>query len=136
MPVHDRITAVSGLAPPPGYSHAVTASGHLAFVSGQIALDTDGQVVGIGDLAVQTEQALTNLHRIIKSMGADWPDVLKLGWYLLDVKDVQIIREVRNRVIRPALGDLPNPASTLVQVAALVRPEFLVEVDAVVAVPD
>jgi enamine deaminase RidA (YjgF/YER057c/UK114 family) len=49
---------------------------------------------------------------------------------------VLTIREVRDRLIRPALGDRPNPASTLVQVAALFRPEFLVEVDAVVALPD
>jgi enamine deaminase RidA (YjgF/YER057c/UK114 family) len=110
-------------------------SGRLAFVSGQIALDAEGRVVGPGDLAAQTRQSLGNLHRILRALGADWPDVARFGWYVVDATQVQTIRDVRDEVIRPALGDLPNPASTLVQVAALFRPEFLVEVEAVVAIP-
>jgi enamine deaminase RidA (YjgF/YER057c/UK114 family) len=113
----------------------VVVSGRLAFVSGQVALDADGQLVGPGDLAAQVRQALHNLHRILTELGADWPDVVKLGWYVLDASGVQVIRDVRDEMIRPALGDLPNPASTLVQVAALFRPGFLVEVDAVAALP-
>jgi enamine deaminase RidA (YjgF/YER057c/UK114 family) len=136
MPVHDRLTAVPDLAAGPGYAHAVTVSGRLAFVSGQVGMDADGRVVGPGDLAAQTRQALTNLHRILRTLGADWPDVARFGWYLLDVSQVQTIRDVRDEVIRPAMGDRPNPASTLVQVSALFRPEFLMEVEAVVALPD
>ena len=100
MPIVDRLASVPDLAPGPGFAHAVTITGKLAFVSGQVALDSDSQLAGPGDLAAQTAQALRNLHRI-------------LG----------------------ALGGGPNPASTLVQVAALFWPELLVEVDAVVAVP-
>jgi len=58
-----------------------------------------------------------------------------LGWYVLDAGQVQFVRDARDALLRPALGDSPNPASTLVQVAALFRPEFLVEVDAIVALP-
>ncbi len=135
MPVVDRLVSVPDVAPPPGFAHAVTVSGRLAFVSGQVALDADGEVVGPGDLAAQTAQALRNLHSILRGLGADWPDVVRLGWYILDAASVQVIRDVRDEFIRPSLGDLPNPASTLVQVAALVRPEFLVEVEAVAALP-
>ncbi len=136
MPILDRVVEAPGLAPGPGYAHAVTVTGRLAFVAGQVAAGTDGALVGPGDLAKQTEQALGNLGRVLGTLGADWPDVVKLGWYVLDARELQTIRDVRDAVLRPSLGDRPNPASTLVQVAALFRPGFLVEVDAVVALPD
>ena len=136
MPVTNRLTYVPDVAPPPGFAHAVTASGPVTFVSGQVALDAHGNVVGAGDLAMQTRQALNNLHAVVRALGADWPDVVRFGWYVLDAGSVQVIRDVRDELIRPSLGDLPNPASTLVQVAALFRPEFLVEVEAVVALRD
>ncbi len=131
----DRLTEVPGVSPGPGFAHAVTVTGQLAFVSGQVALDAAGQVAGPGDLRAQTRQALSNLGAILRALGADWADVIRFGWYVLDASDVQVIRDVRDEMIRPSLGSRPNPASTLVQVAALFRPEFLVEVDAVVAVP-
>ena len=136
VPIVDRLTSVPDVAPGPGFAHAVTTSGKLAFVSGQVALDAGGQLVGPGDLAAQTAQALRNLHRILGALGADWPDVARFAWYVRDAGSVQVIRDVRDEFIGASLGDRPNPASTLVQVAALVRPEFLVEVDAVVALPD
>src|SRR5215469_562424 len=135
MPVTSRLTAVPGVAPGPGFAHAVSVAGSLAFISGQVALNGDGALVGPGDIAAQTRQALANVHAIVRALGADWPDVARFGWYVLDASAVQVIRDVRDEIIRPALGDRPNPASSLVQVAALVRPEFLIEVDAVVALP-
>lgn len=135
MPIHDHLTAVADLAGNPGYAHAVTASGRLAFVSGQVAVDADGKAVG-GDMAAQTRQALGNLHRVLRSLGADWPDVVRFNWYVTDVTDIQAVRDVRDELIRPALGDRPNPASSLVRVAGLYLPELLIEVDAVVSVPE
>lgn len=135
MPVLDRLADVPGVAPGPGFPHAVTTTGRVAFVSGQVALDADGNLVGAGNLAAQTRQALQNLGSILAALGADWSDVARFGWYVLDARAVQVIRDVRDEIIRPALGGRPNPASTLVQVAALVRPEFLIEVEAVVALP-
>jgi enamine deaminase RidA (YjgF/YER057c/UK114 family) len=111
-------------------------SGRLAFVSGQVAIDADGKLVGESDLRAQATQALRNLHGVLRALGADWADVVQFGWYVLDAAEVQAIRDARDEQIRPALGDRPNPASTLVQVASLFRPELLVEVDAVVALPD
>ena len=136
MPVHDRLTEVPDLVPGPGFAHAVTASGRLAFISGQVALDADGELVGPGDLAAQTGQALANMHRVLRALGADWPDVVRFTWYVTDTSQVQVVRDIRDEFIRPALGDRPNPASTLVQVAALVRPDLLIEVEAVAALPE
>jgi len=136
MPRLDHPATVPGVADGPGFSHAVTASGRLAFVSGQVALDADGRLVGAGDPAAQTRQALGNLHKILRALGADWPNVIRFGWFVLDASQVQVIRDAREEFLRPALGNRPNPASTLLQVAGLVRPEFLVEVEAVVALPD
>lgn len=136
MPIHDRITAVPGVAPGRGYAHAVTVSGRLAFVAGQVAVDGDGQLVGPGDLAAQTRQVLANLQQVLSALGADWGDVVRLTWYVLDAGQVQTIRDIRDEFLQPALGGRPNPASTLLQVAGLARPELLVEVDAVVALPD
>jgi enamine deaminase RidA (YjgF/YER057c/UK114 family) len=134
--VHDRLTEVPDMAPGPGYSHVVTASGRLAFISGQVALDADGKLVGPGDLAAQTRQALGNVHRVLRTLGAGWPDVIRFSWYVLDTSEIQVIRDIRDEFIRPALGDRPNPASTLVQVAGLFRPDLLIEVEAVAALPD
>lgn len=135
MPLLDHLTEAAGVAPGPGYSHAVTVSGRLAFVSGQVAVDAAGQLVGADDMGAQATQALRNLQGVLRALGAGWPDVAKLSWFVLDVTEIQAIRDARDEIIRPALGDRPNPASTLVQVASLFRPGFLVEVEAVVALP-
>ena len=133
---NDRLTAAAGLAPGNGYSHAVVTSGRTAFVSGQVALDEDGAVVGGPDVFAQTTQALRNLERVLDALGASWGDVARLGWYVLDASRVQAVRDARDAVLDPVLGDQPRPASTLVQVAALFRPDLVVEVDAVVSLPD
>jgi enamine deaminase RidA (YjgF/YER057c/UK114 family) len=135
VPIVERVSSVPGVAPGPGFIHAVTVSGTLAFVSGQVALDADGRLVGPGDLAAQTRQAMRNLQHILTGLGAGWPDVVRFGWYVLDTSSIQVIRDVRDEFIRPALADRPNPASTLVQVAGLFRADLLIEIDAVAAVP-
>ena len=135
MPIHDRITDVPGVLPGPGYSHAVTVSGRLAFLAGQVGLDADGAFVGVDDLRAQTRQAMANLEAVLTTLGAGWADVVKFTWYLLDAAQVQVIRDVRDEFLRPVLGDRANPASTLLQVAALFRPEALVEIEAIVALP-
>ncbi|WP_245601573.1 RidA family protein [Hamadaea tsunoensis] len=129
------MTEVPGNAPGFGFAHAVTVSGALAFVSGQVPLDADGRLVGPDDTGAQTAQALENLGRVLVTLGADWPDVVKLTWFLTEAADLQPVRDARDALLRPALGDRPNPASSLVRVAGLFRPDVLVEVEAVVALP-
>jgi enamine deaminase RidA (YjgF/YER057c/UK114 family) len=135
VPIHDRLTSTPEVPAGPGYSHAVTASGRLAFISGQVSLDSSGSLVGPGDLAAQTAQCMRNLESVLRELGAGWADVVRFTWYLTDVSEVQVVRDVRDSFIREPLGDRPNPASSLIRVAGLVRPEFLIEVEAVAALP-
>jgi reactive intermediate/imine deaminase len=114
------------------YSHAVRVeAGGVAwlYVSGQIATDTEGNLVGPGDLAGQTEQVFENLARILEAHGATFDDVVKTQTFFTTLKDLAASREVRARYIP---GE--PPASTAVQVAALVVPGALIEVDLVAVV--
>lgn len=122
------------VAPPIGsYSQAVRVEAGDAlwiYVSGQIALDAEGTLVGVDDLRAQTEQVFENLARILEANGATFADVVKLQTYFTTLDDLAGSREVRGRYL-PA----EPPASTAVQVAALVIPEALIEVDVVAVVP-
>jgi enamine deaminase RidA (YjgF/YER057c/UK114 family) len=133
MPI---IRQIIDIPHPARYSHAVVATGKLAFVAGQVALDAEGELVGPGDLGAQTAQALRNMEIVLGELGADWSHVARLTWYLVDVSGIQAVRDAIEAFLRPTLGERPNPASTLIQAAALFRPDALVEVDAVVALPD
>jgi enamine deaminase RidA (YjgF/YER057c/UK114 family) len=114
-----------------GYTHAVVASGRTAYISGQVALDESGQLVGAGDLRAQTEQSLRNLEKILGELGATWSDVIRYTWFVVGEHDLQVIRDVRDEF----LGEAPKPGSSLIKVAGLFRPDVLIEVEAVVAVP-
>jgi enamine deaminase RidA (YjgF/YER057c/UK114 family) len=135
LPIHDRVVSTAEVPAGPGYAHAVTASGRIAFISGQVALDKNGDLVGPGDLAAQTTQCMRNLASVLTELGAGWADVTRFTWYVLDVAEVQVVRDIRDSFIREPLGEQPNPASSLIRVAGLVRPEFLIEVEAVAALP-
>ena len=121
------------IAPPMGsYSHAVrveTGDAVWIYVAGQIATDIDGNLVAPGDLPAQTEQVYENLSRVLEASGATFADVVKLGTYFTTLDDLEGSREVRARYL-PA----EPPASTAVQVAALVLPGALIEVDLVAVV--
>jgi enamine deaminase RidA (YjgF/YER057c/UK114 family) len=121
----------ASLAPGPGYSHGVTISGgHTTWTAGQVAFDADGNVVGEGDIVAQTRRTFENLSAVLHETGATWGDVVKLNYFVTDISRVQEIRAVRNEFLDPDR----LPASTLVQVAGLVRPELLIEIEAVVVV--
>jgi enamine deaminase RidA (YjgF/YER057c/UK114 family) len=121
-----RITAPDGVAPAAQYSHVVLGTGRFVAVSGQIALDEDGKVVGEGDPAAQARQVFENLRRCLAAAGAGFDDVIKLTYFVTDMAHLPAIREARAAHI----PDDRLPASSAVQVAALVRPEFLLEVEA------
>src|SRR3989441_11548034 len=118
------------LSKPTGYTHVVEASGgKTVYVSGQIALDKDGKVVGEGDMKAQAEQVFKNLQAALGAAGATFKDVVKMNTYTTDISQVQAIREVRARYFGEA-----TPASTLVQVVRLARPEFMLEIEVIAAV--
>jgi enamine deaminase RidA (YjgF/YER057c/UK114 family) len=122
-----------GISKPTGYTHVVVAQpGKLAYVSGQVALNAKGEVVGKGDLRAQVTQVMENLKTALAAAGATPDDLIKVNYYVVNLKPEQlpIIREVRAKYFS---AEHP-PASTLVGVTALAREEFMIEIEAVAAV--
>ena len=121
----DHITPPD-VAPGFGYSHVVAATGRLIAISGQVALDESGRLVGPGDPEAQARQVFENLRRCLAAADATFADVVKLTVYVTDLATMTAVRAVRDEYVdttRP-------PASSAVQVAGLVLPELLLEIDA------
>lgn len=115
------------LAKPTGYTHVVVAPDRrTVYIAGQVAYDSSGKVVGVEDFRAQAEQVFTNLRRALASVGGSFEDVVKTTTLITDRKNVPILREVRDRYLDPKRP----PASTLI-VAGLVRPELLLEIEAI-----
>jgi reactive intermediate/imine deaminase len=119
------------LSTPTGYTHIVevTGPGKTIYIAGQIALDKEGKVVGEGDMKAQAEQVFKNLEAALTAAGAKFSDVVKMNTYITDMEKAPAVREVRARYFGTT-----TPASTLVQVAKLARPEFLLEIEVVAAI--
>ena len=119
-----------GLAKPAGFTHVVEVSaGRTIYVSGQLAKDASGNVVGGRDMRAQAEQVFRNIQTALESRGAGLADIVQLTAYIRDMSQLAAYREVRERV----LGSNPRPASSLLGVAALASEEYLVEVEVVAA---
>lgn len=127
-----RIAAPEGVAPGTGYNHVVWGTGRFVAVSGQCALDEKGEVVGEGDADAQARQVFENLRRCLTAAGADFGDVVKVTYFVTDVAHLPAVRAARDEVFAPDR----LPASSAVQVAALFRPELLVEIEAFAIVPE
>jgi 2-iminobutanoate/2-iminopropanoate deaminase len=119
------------LTRPTGYTHIVEVTGpaKTIYISGQIAFDKDGNVVGAGDMKAQAEQVFKNLEIALNAAGAKFSDVVKMNSYITDMSKVQAVRDVRSRYFAET-----SPASTFVQVAGLVRPDLLLEIEVVAVV--
>lgn len=99
----------------------------MVFVSGQVALDAHGNVVGPGDMKAQAHQALLNLKAILAAGDATLADVVKLTVYVTDMSRFADVQAVRGEF----WAGMPLPASTALEVKQLVRKEFLVEIEAI-----
>ncbi|MET8569834.1 RidA family protein [Streptomyces sp. NPDC004783] len=121
-----RIPAPEGVAPAAAYTHVVIGTGRLVAVSGQLALDEDGKLVGEGDAAAQARQVFENLRRCLAAAGATFDDVVKMTYFVTDMAHMPAIRAARAAHI----PDDRLPAASAVQVASLVAPEFLMEIEA------
>lgn len=123
----------STLPAPAGYSHVVSARpARVVWVSGQVAMNPDGTAAPPGDWEAQTRLAFQNVGRALDAAGAGWADVVKLTFFVVDVSALTTIRAVRDDFVDT---DKP-PASSLVQVAGLFRPDLLIEVEAVACPAD
>jgi enamine deaminase RidA (YjgF/YER057c/UK114 family) len=115
-----------------GFSQVVKiGGGQFVYLSGQVALDVAGNLVGNGDFPAQARQVFENLKAGLAAAGADFTQVVKLNIYLTDRANAPVLREVRDRYVNTQ----SPPASTLVIVQGLIREEFLLEVEAVALVP-
>jgi enamine deaminase RidA (YjgF/YER057c/UK114 family) len=101
-------------------------TGRFVAVSGQLPLDENGKLVGESDPAAQARQVFENLRRCLAAAGATFEDVVKLTCFVTDTAHLPAVRAARAAHI----PDDRLPASSAVQVAALVRPEFLMEIEA------
>lgn len=132
---HTRLHNPPELHQPFGYSHvAEVTGGKLVYIAGQVALDAAGNLVGEDDFAAQARQVFANLKSALAAAGASFQDVIKLNYYCADSVDLAVhlpmVREIRDAYVNTAAP----PASTFVVVRKLVRPEWLIEVEAVAAV--
>ena len=107
------------------------SNGRLIHVAGQIPWDAEGRTVAKGDVAGQTRQVFENIRAVLAEAGADLEHVIKITIFAADIRYRDEINRVRGETFSP-----PYPASTQVAVAALVDPEWLVEIEAVAFVPD
>ena len=112
----------------PAYSQGVkvTGPGTFLYVSGQISQDTRGHIVGRGDFPAQARQVLKNLKAMVEAGGGKLSDVVKITFFLTDVRYRQDLVSIREEFFGPKL-----PASTLITTPALAHPDYLIEIEAV-----
>lgn len=120
-----------GLAPALGpYSYGVKVqNGELLFISGCVALDESGRLVGKGDVALQAEQVMKNLKAVVEAAGGALSDIVKVTNYMRDAREFPKLAAVRARYL-PA----PFPASTMVEVSRLIHEDMLVEIEAIAVI--
>jgi enamine deaminase RidA (YjgF/YER057c/UK114 family) len=129
-----RFLSPKTLAPPPGYSYAVEATGpgRTIYLAGQLGLDLDNKLVGeADDFRAQCAKAFENLGFALAAVGATFNDVVKINNYLTDMSHIGIFREVRDAF----LNTKAPPASTTVAISQLARPGALFEIEAIAVLP-
>ena len=103
--------------------------GRLLYISGQVAWDANGNIVGKEDVRAQARQTFENLRGVLRAAGGDLPNLMKVTTYITKIEDFPTVAQARGEVFQ---GELP--ASTLIVVKSLFHPDFLIEVEGVAAV--
>ena len=103
--------------------------GRLLYISGQVAWDTSGNIVGKGDVRAQARQTFQNLRQVVQAAGGDLGNLMKMTTYITRIEDRPAVAEARGEVF-----DGEVPASTLIVVKSLFHPDFLVEIEGVAVV--
>jgi 2-iminobutanoate/2-iminopropanoate deaminase len=112
--------------PSGSYSQVViTEPGRMVFVAGQVAMDEEGKTIGIGDVRAQAKQALKNIIMGVEAAGGTKTDIVSMSVFTTDARYHSDVNAVRREVFGSDF-----PASTMVQVVALARPELLIEINA------
>ncbi|PSL44326.1 enamine deaminase RidA (YjgF/YER057c/UK114 family) [Chitinophaga niastensis] len=129
-----QMTNPAAVATPHGYSQAAVidlGNCKMIIISGQVALDKQGILIGKDDAGKQTEQSFLNIKNIIEEAGGTMDNIVKLGYFVTDVAQIQTIRSVRDKFINTE----KPPTSTLVQVNKLFRNDVLIEIEATAIIP-
>jgi reactive intermediate/imine deaminase len=119
--------------PPPAaeYSHGwIVEGGRLVIISGQVPEDVGGNIVGPGDFEKQARQAFENVRLMLEAAGATFKDIVKLMVLLTEQDQWQPFCKIRREYL-----EAPYPATTLLVVKSLARPEWMVEIEAMAVVP-
>ena len=116
-----------------GYSHGVTASGVLVFVSGQIGWDEKQRLVG-DDLPGQVKAALSNIVSIVAAAGGKPDNIVRMTWYVVDKDDYVAKRHAIGEAYRSVLGR-HFPSMSVVEVSGLIEDGALVEIEATAVMP-
>jgi enamine deaminase RidA (YjgF/YER057c/UK114 family) len=127
-----RLSNPPALSKPNGYSHvAEVTGGRTIYLSGQVALDAEGRLVGAGDMRAQAQQVFANLKAALESVGADFSAVVKLTYFIVDITQMPLVRAARAQYM-----NMENPpASSAFEVRSLVREDLLIEIEAIAVVP-
>jgi enamine deaminase RidA (YjgF/YER057c/UK114 family) len=135
--IERTIVETTGVPRPLGaYSQAVTVRpGRLMFIAGQVAIDEEGNLVGKGDFPAQVRQVFHNLEQILASAGASFQNVVQFTTYLVRSQDVEELIATRREIYERGYPSGDYPPNTLLIIDRLVREEFLLEVEAIAALP-
>ena len=129
MVVLRHVIAPGGVAAGRGYSQVVTGRGQLVVISGQVAQNERGELVGPGDPAAQARQVFENLRGVLRAAGGDVSNLMKITTYITKIEDFPAVAQARSEVFQ---GEMP--ASTLIVVKGLFHPDFLLEIEGMAAV--
>ncbi len=124
-----------GLSKNPVFSHIVTTHGNgkTLYLGGQDAVNAQGEIVGKGDIAAQTEQVMKNLQIALSACEATFENVIKLSIYVVQGQDMRSGFQASQKY----LGNLTNPpAISVLIVSGLANPDFLVEMEATAFIPE
>jgi 2-iminobutanoate/2-iminopropanoate deaminase len=105
---------------------AIEAKGRLVFLSGMTARRPDGTIAGIGDIEAQTRQVCENLKSAIEAAGGTLDDICRVDVYVRNMEHFDKIHKVRREYFKQ-----PAPASTMVEIAKMTSPEYLIEINAI-----
>jgi len=139
MAAKSGVTYVNPPSAPPVqgmYSHvARMAPGEIAFIAGQVAIDAKGNSVGVGDLSRQVNQVFANLGLILEDLGTNFESIVQFTTYLTNADSIPTWFSARSALFPKLFPGGKYPPNTLLVIERLVKPEFLLEVEAIARVP-
>lgn len=132
-----RVITSTELGPALGmYSHGMAAPvGEIVVVAGQVGLDRAGKLVGPGEVAAQTRQTFENIRAVLSAAGCGMGDVIRFQTFLTQPSDIEGFMQARNEAFLGYFPDGVYPPNTLLVVSRLVKPDLLVEIEAMAVRP-